>query len=240
MGNNAGSLKHHLETAEKTGALAFPDKKLEEFPPSLNKVSGKLRNLDLSSNKIPSIPPSIGHFKMLKNLKLTDNRITELPDSVGDLVKLECLFIGGNSLRNLPPSMRKLKSLRELDVSGNRLQTIPQFVFELKKLDSADFSRNKIAELPAEMSGLSATELNLNQNQISRLPVTLASCPKLKALRLEENCLALDSVPAELLSSSGISLLAVAGNLFDEKKMSEIPGYDKYMERFTAARRKLD
>ena len=38
MGNNAGSMKHHLETAEKTGALAFPDKKLDEFPPSLVKV----------------------------------------------------------------------------------------------------------------------------------------------------------------------------------------------------------
>ena len=39
MGNNAGSLKHHIETAEKTGALAFSDKKLDEFPTALGKAS---------------------------------------------------------------------------------------------------------------------------------------------------------------------------------------------------------
>ena len=38
MGNQAGSLKKHLETAEKTGALNFTDKGLEKFPPELFKV----------------------------------------------------------------------------------------------------------------------------------------------------------------------------------------------------------
>ena len=38
MGNQQGSLKKHLETAEKTGALNFTDKGLEKFPPDLFKV----------------------------------------------------------------------------------------------------------------------------------------------------------------------------------------------------------
>ena len=38
MGNQAGSLKKHIETAEKTGALNFTDKGLEKFPPDLVKV----------------------------------------------------------------------------------------------------------------------------------------------------------------------------------------------------------
>ena len=38
MGNQAGSLKKHIETAEKTGALNFTDKGLEKFPPELFKV----------------------------------------------------------------------------------------------------------------------------------------------------------------------------------------------------------
>ena len=41
MGNQAGSLKKHLETAEKTGALNFTDKGLEKFPPELFKVSSR-------------------------------------------------------------------------------------------------------------------------------------------------------------------------------------------------------
>ena len=39
MGNQAGSLKKHIETAEKTGALNFTDKGLEKFPQELFKVS---------------------------------------------------------------------------------------------------------------------------------------------------------------------------------------------------------
>ena len=38
MGNAAGSLKKHLETAEKTGALNFTERGLEKFPPELVKV----------------------------------------------------------------------------------------------------------------------------------------------------------------------------------------------------------
>ena len=56
MGNKQGSLANHLDTASKTGALAFPAKKLEEFPEPLQKVSGNLRNLDLSDNKLQLCP----------------------------------------------------------------------------------------------------------------------------------------------------------------------------------------
>ena len=41
MGNQQGSLKKHLETAEKTGALNFTEKNLEKFPPELFKVQYK-------------------------------------------------------------------------------------------------------------------------------------------------------------------------------------------------------
>ena len=84
------------------------------------------------------------------------------------------------------------------------------------------------------------TEMNLNQNQISSLSPTLAACPRLKTLRLEENCLTLDAIPSDLLTSSAVSLLAVEGNLFHIKKLEDKEGFDKYMERFTAVRRKLD
>ena len=39
---------------------------------------------------------------------------------------------------------------------------------------------------------------------------------------------------------SKVSLLALEGNLFDVKKLDGIEGFEKYMERYTAVRRKLD
>lgn len=78
------------------------------------------------------------------------------------------------------------------------------------------------------------------QNQISVISPALAQCPRLKTLRLEENCLNLDSIPKELLVDSPVSTMNLNGNLFSEKQFADCDGYDKYLARYTAVRRKLD
>merc|ERR1712183_487196 len=96
-----------------------------------------------------------------------------------------------------------------------------------------DLSSNRLTSVPGEVGRLEATELVLNCNQISHLASEVSKCPRLKTLRLEENCLALDSIPSSLLAESGVSLLAVEGNLFDIKKLDDLPGFDKYMEIYS-------
>ena len=59
------------------------------------------------------------------------------------------------------------------------------------------------------------------------LPVHLARCPRLKVLRLEENCLSLQGLPVEILSESEVSTLAIEGNLFQIKDLRQLDGYDK-------------
>lgn len=59
------------------------------------------------------------------------------------------------------------------------------------------------------------------------LPVELARCPRLKVLRLQENCLSLQGLPVELLSESQVSTLAVEGNLFEMKDLQRLDAYDK-------------
>ena len=55
----------------------------------------------------------------------------------------------------------------------------------------------------------------------------MASCLRLKTLRLEENCLSIGSIPEELLLESQVSLLCIDGNLFKMKEFEEVPGYSK-------------
>ena len=64
--------------------------------------------MDLSTNKITSIPRWISNFKSLKTLNINGNRLTNLPEEIGNLVKLETLLISGNLLKNLPKSLGKL------------------------------------------------------------------------------------------------------------------------------------
>jgi len=235
MGNQAGSLKKHIETAEKTGALSFTDQKLEKFPPELTKVVGNLRNLRLSGNKIRTLPENIGAFKMLRTLDMTKNQLEEIPQDIGNLSKLENLNLSFNLIRTVPSTLKGLKNLKEVYLSNNKLSTFPMCLVGLKQLNLVDLSVNSMTSLPAGIEKLEATELILNQNQISK-------CPRLKTLRLEENCLSLQSIPTSLLRDSGVSLLCLEGNLFDMKalQVDGLEGWSQYMERYTAVKRKLD
>ncbi|KAM7299181.1 hypothetical protein ISCGN_019748 [Ixodes scapularis] len=162
-----------------------------------------------------------------------------LPDSMCKLKKLESLLLGVNQLSRLPETLSQLGNLKTVVLSENRLTSFPRCFCGLKHLDVLDLSRNRIAEVPDCVGDLQATELNLNQNQISLLSENVANCPRLKVLRLEENCLQISSIPTSLLADSQVSLLAVEGNLFELKDLQEKEGYEAYMERYTATKKKM-
>ncbi|KAL2099094.1 hypothetical protein ACEWY4_005574 [Coilia grayii] len=237
MGNSA--LKAHLETSQKTGVFQLTGKGLPEFPEELQRLTGNLRTVDLSNNKIEVLPPFIGSFLQLKSLTINVNRLTTLPNEIGKLKKLETLSLSGNQLQALPACVNQLKALRTLIISGNQLRELPSGLGALRHLDMLDVSKNRIQALPAEVAELQAIEINLNQNQISVVSPEVSRCPRLKVLRLEENCLELASIPISILTDSQVSLLSVEGNLFEVKNMRDLEGYDKYMERFTATKKKF-
>ena len=109
----------------------------------------------------------------------------------------------------------------------------------LKHLDVLDLSHNKLTNVPNGVSSLHVTELNLNQNQISQISEEFADCPRLKTLRLEENCLPLHAIHKRILAESKISMLALEGNLFELKRLTDLDGYEQYMERYTAVKKKM-
>ena len=130
-----------------TSIFFFNFQKLDEFPEALQKVSGNLRNLDLSNNKITTIPKWIANFKSLKTLNLNGNHRNSLPEEIGQLSK----FLG------------KLKNLKELDASGNKLSKFPVSLAGLNHLNSLDLSSNKISAIPDGIEELQLTSLSLNQ-----------------------------------------------------------------------------
>ncbi|KAM8916667.1 leucine-rich repeat-containing protein 57 [Spinachia spinachia] len=237
MGNSA--LKSHLETSQKTGVFQLTSKGLQEFPEELQKLAANLRTVDLSGNKIEVLPGAVGNFLQLKSLTLNANRLADLPPDIGKLKKLETLSLNGNQIHQLPSTLGQLRALRTLNLSGNQISEFPPGLGTLRHLDLLDLSRNKIRSVPAAVSELQTIELNLNQNQISVLSEDVSLCPRLKVLRLEENCLELSSIPQSVLGGSQVSLFSVEGNLFEVKDLRDLDGYEKYMERFTATKKKF-
>lgn len=237
MGNSA--LKRHCETASKTGVLNISKGKLTEFPPCMKQLTSVLRTLDISDNRFTALPPEIGTFLQLKTLTVNHNKLTTLPSEIGCLTKLENLSVIGNKLSNVPETLSQLVNLKQVYLSENDIKTFPSMLFGLKHLDILDLSKNKITTVPSGIGNLHVTELNLNQNQISSISEDIADCPRLKTLRVEENCLHLTSIPTKLLTDSKVSMLCVEGNLFEIKSFSDLEGYEKYMERYTAVKKKL-
>lgn len=235
---NAG-LKQHLETAKKTGVLKVSQNKLNEFPAGFLQLAGHLRTLDLSDNKFVIVPNEISRFMHLRHLNLNKNKISKLPDCVGALTKLETLNVSNNNLTSLPRTITNMIHLKQVYLSDNHLKEFPTVFCGLKHLDILDLSRNEIKLIPSDISGLNVSELNLNQNQISDINPQIAGCPRLKTLRLEENCLQITAIHSNILMDSTISNLALEGNLFEMKQLADLNGYEAYMDRYTAVKKKL-
>ena len=150
-----------------------------------------------------------------------------LPGELEGIKKLENLQLGYNHIRDIPSSYSNLKNLKSIYLQNNQLTVFPHCLCELRHLDVVDLSENKIHELPENMASLQCIELNLNANQLKSLPETLSSCPRLKVLRVEENLLELAAITSEFLKDSQVCVLAVDGNLFQVKELTDKDGYEQ-------------
>ena len=151
----------------------------------------------------------------------------EIPDEIAQCSRLDNFNISNNCLTLLNPSMAALKHLRNLNASHNQLTSFPSFVCDIATLDYLDLSHNMIDLLPSSLETLKVVEINLNNNKVPQLPASIAQCPRLKVLRVEQNELILSGIPDVLLMDSKISLLAAEGNNFSMRDLEEMPGYDK-------------
>ncbi|KRT81425.1 hypothetical protein AMK59_5576 [Oryctes borbonicus] len=196
MGNSG--LKQHLENAKKTGVLKVSSN-LNDFPPGFLQLESNLRTLDLSDNKFVTLPNEISRFIHLKHLNLHKNKLNKIPDCIGALTKLETFNLSHNNLTYLPRTITNLINLKNVYLCDNHFKEFPVVFCGLKHLDLLDLSRNEIRSVPSEISGLHVSELNLNQNQISEISLQVINCPRLRTLRLEENCLQLNAVHSSCL-----------------------------------------
>lgn len=69
-----------------------------------------LEILDVSRNKIRSIPHKIANLASLKVLAIAKNRIEELPVCLGEMNSLQVLKLDGNPLVFPPPEICTIKS----------------------------------------------------------------------------------------------------------------------------------
>jgi len=144
--------------------IDFLNKYNIQFTVENDTVVGDIVNL--SYNKLQSLPESIGNLKCNK-LYLNNNKLKSLPESFGNL-KCNKLYLNNNKLKSLPESFGNLKC-NQLDLDINKLQSLPESIGNLK-CNTLYLHSNKLQSLPESIGNLKCNTLFLNNNKLQSLP----------------------------------------------------------------------
>lgn len=93
-----------------------------------------LSHLDLSTNKLKSLPISVCNCSNLYFLAVSNNDINYVSKSIKNLSNLDKLLIENNQLTELPNEFTYLSSLRSLLISNNPLSSFPPSMEKMKSL----------------------------------------------------------------------------------------------------------
>lgn len=155
---------------------------LETFPQELFALAETLEVLDLTDNKLSSLPENFGAFKKLKILFLSNNHFTEVPTVLSHCPKLSMIGIRNNHISTFKENALPL-STRWLILTDNALTTLPNSMGDLPLLQKCMLSGNRLTKLPESMSKCHNLELlRIAVNQFSTLPTFLLNLPKLSWL----------------------------------------------------------
>ncbi len=174
----------------------------------------KMQELDISGNIVKQISPQIGRLSELKTLRANRCKLESVPNSVAALSRAHLIELKANLLGSFLPKIRRedvlLHSLVTLDLSNNRLTAIPSAlkyiptlanlllaynrITEINKLCRVEFgglfvldvSDNKLNSLPNAFAFhlKKIQNLNLANNDLSKLPPNLSLLPQLKTIQV--------------------------------------------------------
>ncbi|XP_023341290.1 leucine-rich repeat-containing protein 40 [Eurytemora carolleeae] len=186
----------------KKGLTDIPGEAVE------NALEAKVNAVDASKNLISIFPESLlDLLPLLFELNLSSNKLSSVPSWIQVGAKLQFLDLSNNKLQQLPEEMGELKHLREIVLSFNQLSSIPPSLCRCGKLETILIANNKIAQLDVEaLSALGQLAvLDLQNNAIESVPPELGNLTQLRALQLEGNLFRMPR-PAVLVQGTGAVL----------------------------------
>mmetsp|Transcript_58894 Transcript_58894/g.139145 ORF Transcript_58894/g.139145 Transcript_58894/m.139145 type:complete len:1121 (-) Transcript_58894:100-3462(-) len=178
-----------------------------------------LTELSMSGLSMKVVVSEISKITGLKSLDFSYNRIASLPTTLGLLTKLETLDVQSNRLMHLPPVLCNNHSLTVINVVGNKDLMIPKEVLNTNTATIKAFLRGvheglnttivnwsllkevgncRLRVFPARLFTMGAvTELNLDDNQIHRIPAETGNLTSLVKLSMRHNLI--DAIPDQLM-----------------------------------------
>ena len=159
---------------------------LSTFPEKIFDLADSLEILDLSNNKLSSIP----NLEKLSNLKIaffSNNLFTKLPNAFKKCKNLYMLGFKANQIELIDEDILPL-SISWLILTDNRIKKLPNSIGDLSKLQKFPLAGNKLTTLPETMKKCKNLELiRLSANNLKEIPSWIFELPKLSWLAFSGN-----------------------------------------------------
>ncbi|MEO0350108.1 MAG: leucine-rich repeat-containing protein kinase family protein [Cyanobacteria bacterium P01_A01_bin.15] len=170
----------------KEGRLALSDD-LTEFPLEILDLADSLEILDLSNNRLSTLPNAFASLKKLRTVFFNNNQFEEFPKVLASCPNLSMVSFKGNQLKTINPEALS-PNLRWLILTNNQLKSLPSTVGRLSQLQKLMLAGNQLQTLPEELANCKSLELiRLAANQLQTLPAWLFTLPRLSWLAYAGN-----------------------------------------------------
>ncbi|MEI6871897.1 MAG: leucine-rich repeat-containing protein kinase family protein [Verrucomicrobiota bacterium] len=168
---------------------------LTEFPRAVFNLADSLEVLNLTGNRLSTLPDDLPRLRRLRIIFCSENQFTHLPEVLGQCPNLTMIGFKANQIRELPRHSFP-KHLRWLVLTDNQISQIPAKLGRCTRLQKLMLSGNQLQSLPEELADCSALELlRVASNRLAELPSWLLQLPRLAWLAFSGNPVQRSGVP---------------------------------------------
>ena len=156
--------------------LSLAHNQIESVHPAVFRNTSHLLVLDISHNRLATVPESLKYLISLQTLDIGANFITAFDES--PLARMESLWrlqMPANLLRNIShTALASMKSLQILDMSANRIERIERGSFGRNpRLRAIRLDGNRLTEIAGVFTGLAELSwLNVSANAVADFDYT--------------------------------------------------------------------
>lgn len=242
--NRLSKFPCHVVACIRLESVHLASNRITEFGEFTIDPRNNITILDLSSNKLETIPDALAGFRRLEILNLSNNQITDIPDEFEKgLPRLKSADLSRNRLTCLPKVVcQSDRRLQDCKLSANTLHAINEWQAAAELLELDDNEVDSIPDWIYDISDLHGLNVVANNMHEARFPVTSTKVEKpstIKYLNISSNASALGNFKLH----NGISYLMFLLELdLEDLGLTELPTDMKdlkYLKRISLAKNRL-
>ncbi|XP_047992478.1 carboxypeptidase N subunit 2-like [Leguminivora glycinivorella] len=171
---------HNFSGLPKVKTIVLANNNLQFVNPEVFKKVSGITELDLSFNRLSTVPVFGQHgiFESMTKLSLSNNRITLVLnlETFSSMKVLQELNLDNNVIRHIDGEVFKpLVNLKTINLASNKLSYIPEGMFQIQTLETIYLNDNAIGYVSPTAFGSSIKTLDLSANRLAYLPKDFVS-----------------------------------------------------------------